>query len=122
MKFSEDYSLGTNVIRAYTDTDIQINNKTYNKSLIVSNTLLIDNWGVEHIEQLSLEHWQEIVNYQPEVILIGTGPSLIFPRPASYSPAIDLGIGVEFMDSAAACRTYNILVSEDRFVIAGIIL
>lgn len=122
MKFSEDYGIGTNVIRAITDTGIEINNKAYENSLIVSRNLLIDDWGIKHLDQISLKHWQQIVGYQPEVILIGTGPTLIFPPPASYAPAIDQGIGVEFMDSAAACRTYNVLVSEDRFVIAAIIL
>ena len=122
MKFSEDYAIGTNVIRSFTDSTIDVNNKTYDKSLIIGNNLLIDDWVISHIEQMQLEHWQDLVMHKPEVILIGTGSSLVFPHPSSYAPAIDMGIGVEFMDSKAACRTYNVLVSEDRAVIAGIIL
>jgi len=122
MKFSEDYAIGTNVIRSFTDSTIDVNNKTYNKSLIISSNLLIDDWVISHIDDMKTEHWQELIKHKPEVILIGTGASLVFPHPSIYAPAIDMGIGVEFMDSKAACRTYNVLVSEDRPVLAGIIL
>ncbi len=122
MKFSEDYAIGTNVIRSFDDTSIDVNNKSYTRSLIVGNNLLIDDWKISHIDDITHENWHELIQHKPEVILIGTGKSLIFPHPASYAPAIEQGIGVEFMDSVAACRTYNVLVSEDRVVIAGIIL
>jgi len=122
MKFSEDYAIGTNVIRSFNGSTIEVNNKSYSNSLVVSNSLLIDDWGIKCIEEMSLKNWQDLLQHKPEVILIGTGKSLVFPPPSSYAPAIELGIGVEFMDSGAACRTYNVLVSEDRFVIAGIIL
>ena len=122
MKLSEDYSDGTYIIRSYSDNNVEINNAVYQQSLIISNTKLIADWGVSHIEQMTHKHWSSLIEPGPEVILIGTGKSLVFPPPSSYRPAIEQGIGVEFMDSGAACRTYNILLSEDRFVIAGIIL
>jgi len=122
MKLSEDYTLGTNIIRAYQDGVIEVNNKPYERSLIISNTLLIPDWGVNDINEMSDAHWQQLLEPAPEVILIGTGSNLRFPHPSSYRTAIEKGIGVEFMDSQAACRTYNILLSEDRFVMAGIIL
>ena len=84
--------------------------------------MLNADWRVNHIDEMSHADWQKIIAHKPEVILIGTGNSLIFPHPSSYAPAIEQGIGVEFMDSGAACRTYNILLSEDRNVIAGIII
>ena len=122
MKFSEDYAIGTNVIRSFTEDSIDINNQTYKNSLIVGNKVLINDWPIKHIDELSFQNWHEMLQHKPEVILIGTGKTLIFPPPATYAPAIESGIGVEFMDSVAACRTYNVLVSEDRVVIAGIIL
>ena len=64
---------------------------------------------------------RQILEHQPEVILIGTGNQLIFPEPSIYIDIVNQGVGIEFMDSGAACRTYNILMSEDRRVIAGII-
>jgi len=122
MKFSEDYAIGTNVIRAFNDSSIDINNKTYDQSLLVGSHLLVEQWGISHIDDLTDQHWQDLLQHQPEVILVGTGKTLIFPHPSTYAAAIKAGIGVEFMDTAAACRTYNVLVSEDRRVIAGIIL
>ncbi len=122
MKLSEDYTAGTNVIRSYDEGVIVVNNNNYTSSLVVSNHTLIENWGVSHIDDLLDEHWLQLIETAPEVILIGTGKKLVFPHPSTYTLAIERGIGVEFMDSYAACRTYNILLSEDRPVIAGIIL
>ncbi|VAW71735.1 hypothetical protein MNBD_GAMMA10-2393 [hydrothermal vent metagenome] len=90
--------------------------------MVISKHHLNTDWGIEHVDQLSHDVWQALLADKPEVILIGTGPTLVFPHPSSYAPAIEQGIGVEFMDSGAACRTYNVLLSEDRQVIAGIIL
>ena len=122
MKFNEEHPSGSHIIRAYTDNRIEINNAFYESSLMIGKNLLDTQWGIEHIDQMSHKDWQKLINHKPEVILIGTGPTLIFPHPSSYAPTIEQGIGVEFMDSAAACRTYNVLLSENRFVIAGIIL
>ena len=122
MKFSEDYALGTNVIRSFSGSTIEVNSTTYSRSLIIGNNTLIDDWGVKQIDDMTLENWQELLVHKPEVILIGTGQSLVFPHPSTYAVAIESGIGVEFMDTGAVCRTYNVLVSEDRAVIAGIII
>lgn len=122
MKLSEDYSGGAYVIRAYETGSITVNNDDFTQSLLIANHQLNSNWNVQHVEEISHQHWEDILQLQPEVILIGTGEHLIFPHPASYAPVIQQGIGIEFMDSMAACRTYNILLAEDRAVVAGIIL
>ena len=122
MKLSEDYTDGSHIIQSYEDDSVVVNSKCFTRSFLVSNTSLNENWGIDHIDQMTHEHWHDIVKFKPEVILIGTGKKIVFPHPSSYAPAIEQGIGVEFMDSYAACRTYNILLSEDRFIIAGIIL
>lgn len=122
MKFSEDYATGVNVIRSYDDTSISINSQTYNKSLVVSGDSLIEDWNIKQVNELNPENLSQLLELQPEVILIGTGTNIEFPHPATYSSIINQGIGIEFMDSRAACRTYNILISENRKVVAGIIL
>lgn len=122
MKLSQDYAQGSNVIHSFTDNKVRINDRIYHNSLLLAGELLVGDWGVKHIDELSQQHWLDILEHKPEVILIGTGETLIFPHPSSYAPAIELGIGVEFMDTGAACRTYNVLLSEDRAVIAGLIL
>lgn len=122
MKLSEDYSDGSYVIRAYTRGAVTVNNHQYQSSLLLANHTLQPDWPVQHIEQMTPQQWQQIIELQPQVIIIGTGERIQFPHPSTYATVIEQGIGVEFMDSMAACRTYNILLSEDRSVVAGIIL
>ena len=122
MKFSEDLNSGSQVIDRYDDESITINEKMFTQSLIVSNFQIIENWPVNEINDLSNQSLQAIIELQPEVIIIGTGNQILFPRPENYSSVINMGIGIEFMNTGAACRTYNVLLSEDRKVAAGIII
>ena len=91
-------------------------------SFIISLEQLIENWAPAHIDQLCAQHMQPLLELEPELVLIGTGESLKFPAMEHYASLIQHNIGVEIMDSAAACRTYNILLSEGRKVVAGIII
>jgi len=122
MKFSEDFVSGTQIINAYDDNSITINEQRFSKSLIVSHSLLITDWPVENIHELNETTLQPVIEQQPEVIIIGTGRKILFPSPEHYASAIKAGIGIEFMDTGAACRTYNILLAENRKVTAAIIL
>ena len=122
MKFSEDVNFGSQVINRYDDNSITVNERIFTHSLIVSNFQLVENWPVNEINELSNQSLQAIIELQPEVIIIGTGKQILFPRPENYSSIINTGIGIEFMNTGAACRTYNILLSEDRKVAAGIII
>lgn len=122
MKLSEAYSAGSNIIRAYSQQAIDINGRVYRRSLVVSNQMLIPDWPVAAIHELTTTSLQALLDSRPEVIIIGTGERQLFPSPAIRASLLQYGIGIEFMDSGAACRTYNILLSEDRRVTAGIIL
>ena len=122
MKFSEDTNPGSNVIQAYDDRGININGRRISQSLVIGKHHLHTDWPVASVENLTSELLQELLELQPEVILIGTGERIQFPHPQVYAHVVQQGVGIEFMDSGAACRTYNILLSEDREVIAGIIL
>jgi len=122
MKLSEDYTDGSYVIRAYSRGTVTVNNHEYQSSLLVANHTLQPDWPVQQVEEITPQHWQQILELKPQVIIIGTGERIQFPHPSTYATVIEQGIGVEFMDSMAACRTYNILLSEDRSVVAGIIL
>lgn len=122
MKLSEDDSSGSYMINGYDSEGIIINQRLYSRSLIVSNHRLLENWPMQDISELSADILAPILDLKPEVILIGTGSTLVFPPVSSYASIIQSGVGIEFMDSVAACRTFNILLSEDRSVVAGIIL
>ncbi len=122
MKFNQEHCPGSNIIHAYDDDKVNINGQVYTDSLIVSHQQLTASWPVHTIHELSTASLDSLLDENPEVIIIGTGKQLIFPEPHIYAHLINQNIGVEFMDTGAACRTYNILLSEDRRVVAGLIL
>lgn len=122
MKFAQDNQDEGYFITAYSDDSVSINGKPFQQSFIITPTTLEENWAITSIDQLMQSHIDQILALSPELILIGTGEKLVFPAVELYSSIIQHGIGVDFMDTGAACRTYNILMSEDRDVVAGIIL
>ena len=109
-------------VRAYSPGQIQVNDVVYTKSLIVSSLNLIENWAPQNISELTREHLALIIPLSPAILLIGTGSVLEFPDLEIYGDLINEGIGVEVMDTHAACRTYNALTSEDRNVVAALII
>ena len=122
MKFAQDSQNEGYIVTGYDEDSISIKGTKFNQSLIVTNTELNENWGVDSIETLHAGHIEQILSFEPELVLIGTGDKLIFPSIEVYSAIIEHGIGIDFMDTGAACRTYNILVDEGRGVVAGLIL
>ena len=122
MKFAQDSQEDGYVITAYDDNSVSINGKKFSQSLVVASTQLHENWDLTDIELLTTSHIERVLSFQPELIIIGTGSSLVFPAVEIYAGIIEHGIGVDFMDTGAACRTYNILMSEGRDVVAGLIL
>ncbi len=122
MKFAQDNQDEGYVITEYDKNSISINGKLFTQSLIITKLKLDENWGVDSIGLLQSSHIDQVLLFKPELILIGTGDKLIFPAIEVYSEIIEQGIGVDFMDTGAACRTYNILMSEGRDVVAGLIM
>lgn len=109
-------------IRAFKPGTIQINEETYHQSIILSPNQMIDNWQPQHISELKAEHLSVILTLKPAILLIGTGSVLQFPNIEIYGDLINHGIGVEIMDTSAACRTFNALTSENRNVVAALII
>lgn len=109
-------------IRGYQPGQIQINDKIYTHSLILSPTQLIESWGPATVQDLSLQYLETAAALQPAVLIIGTGDKLIFPPLEIYGELINRGIGVEIMDTRAACRTYQVLTAENRQIVAALLL
>jgi uncharacterized protein len=122
MKFSLADSGGGYTIHAYSDTHILIGERSYTRSLILQPDRIIDDWQVTSVEQLQAEDFQGLAQLQPSLVLLGCGIRQRFPAPLLYRCLTEAGIGIEIMTTAAACRTYNILVSEGRSVAAALIL
>jgi uncharacterized protein len=95
--------------------------ETLKGSIVISPRHLIRDWPPMSIESLLAEHLGILTELQPEVVLLGTGRTLQFPETDVLAQLHNQQIGVEVMDTAAACRTYNILMMEGRFVVAGLI-
>ena len=91
-------------------------------SFILSPKILIKDWAPQTIQHLKKENLEDLLNLSPEVVLIGTGSKLQFPEMEIMSCFWEAQIGVEIMDTAAVCRTYNILVNEGRSTVAGLII
>ena len=96
--------------------------ETITNSAIVMPDKLIKDWPLESVADLNKEHVQQLLDLKPEVVIIGTGEKLIWPNRALLAPLINANIGYEIMDSAAACRTYNILSHEGRDVAAALMM
>lgn len=108
-------------IRAFEPGRIQINEMILTHNLIITPAELITDW---HPTTTPLEKtdFDFFLTFKPDILLIGTGQKLIFPSIKIYGHLINLGIGIEFMNTSAACRTYNALTAENRHVAAALIL
>ena len=109
-------------INAYGDGWIAVNGEKKHESLIVSSQGRCEGWGCASFEALSAEDFDRLAEDEPEVIIFGSGLRLRFVSPALLRGLIARGIGVETMDTAAACRTYNILAGEGRKVVVALLL
>lgn len=111
-----------NVIRAYGPGQVTVNDNIYRASLIVTPARLIEDWPPRVFAELEDSHFEMVVSLDPELVILGTGGRLQFPHPAVTRRLVDAHIGFEVMDTGAACRTYNVLMSEDRRVVAALLM
>ena len=122
MHFAPEHCRSERLIRAYSDGQVIIGEQAYRQSLLVSETVLIKDWRPQGVGELVHSDFDYLLENKPEIFLLGTGSRLQFPSPAVTGRLLQAGIGVEIMDTAAACRTFNILLTEQRAVVAGLLL
>lgn len=122
MKLHLQTANGTHLITAYGDRYITVNGKRYESSLIVLPGRIISEWHPVAPDLLTLEHFSALAEPELEILLLGTGSKLRFPSPRLIHALAQQGIGLEAMDTFAACRTYNILAAEGRKIAAALIL
>jgi uncharacterized protein len=122
MKFTLESSTRVNLVRAYSPTELRIGEEHVRSSCIVAANRLITDWAPARFEALLPEHLQAIFDLQPEVVLLGTGERQRFPTAGIRAAFAARGVGLEVMDLGAACRTYNILVQEERQAVAALFL
>jgi len=122
MRFTQDPSLNVNVIRGYGRGELRINDKVFHHTLIVAAAAIQPEPTLADVADLAMEHAARILKFEPELVLIGTGQRQVFPAAAFGAQFLKSGIGFEVMDTGAACRTFNILVNEQRRVVALLML
>lgn len=122
MKLHLSQPQGLNAITAYQAGSVSINQQRYHNSVIVTPQQLISDWPVAALAQLDATHIAQILALQAEIVLIGCGEQHQFISPKLTAPLTQAQIAVESMTTAAACRTYNILLSEGRKVLAALIV
>lgn len=122
MKLQSDPHSGANAITGYGNGYVEINQIPYAHAVILKSDGAISEWPVKSFEALEADHFAQMVDFKPELVLIGTGRRQRFPKPELLKPLIAAKIGFEIMDSQAACRTYNILVGEGRQVLLALIV
>ena len=122
MKLSLDGGSATYKILAYAPGQVVVNEETFTRSLVVMPEHLIRDWPPQEFAAIAAPHFSQLAELRPEILLLGTGARLRFPAPALLAPLYDAGVGVEVMDTGAACRTYNILMAEGRAVAAALLM
>jgi uncharacterized protein len=108
-------------VRSVTADGIQVVDDYYTGPIIISASRLITDWPVKSIEQLGESELEVIFQLAPEIVLIGTGPKQEFLPPGLLMCFYNRSIGIEAMATDAACRTFNVLVSESRNVVAALL-
>jgi uncharacterized protein len=112
---------GLQLFSGYGPGYVAVNSVRYEKCVVVS-PLAVTDWAVSGFDALTGGDFAFIAELKPEIVILGTGAAQRFPPPKLARDLAATGIGVEIMDTRAACRTYNILAAESRKVVAAILV
>lgn len=122
MKLTDEKIGGINLIRSYAPGEVRIGETVIRGSCLITPSQVIGDWRPQTVAELSLDDLQPVIEMKPEVLVIGSGPRQEFPSPEVLGAVLSRGIGCEVMNTGAACRTYNILASEGRTVVAALLV
>jgi uncharacterized protein len=122
MKIERESAEGRNLFTGYGDGYVEVNGARLAENLVVSGDRLEPAWAEGTLEALTEAQVAKLLEWKPEIVLLGSGAKFRFPDPAVLAPLHRARIGVEVMDTRAACRTYNILLSEGRAVVAALFI
>lgn len=118
MELHEDNRLARYRILGYDQGGVRVEQAYYTGSMVVASFAAPHSWPPATVAQLQPEHFAALLALEPEVVILGTGARHIHPDPRLFVALQQQGVGVEVMNTAAACRTYNVLLADGRRVIA----
>jgi uncharacterized protein len=121
MKFHLSTSTG-NTVTALGAGWVRIGTQEYRTSLVLTPDTVVTQWAPAGFGGLAEADFARLLCHAPEIVLIGTGATMRFPHPRLTRALTDAQIGFEVMDTAAACRTFNILAAEGRKVVAALLI
>ncbi|MDH5546823.1 MAG: MTH938/NDUFAF3 family protein [Gammaproteobacteria bacterium] len=141
MQIDESFIPNANIIRSYQNRELVValpggkpvtrangqqvhirDTRTFKTSIVVTPQTIVSDLLPDSILTLAAEHIDALCQHRPELVVVGTGAQIFFPEQSLTKQLWESGIGVEFMDTAAACRTYNFLISDQRNVIAALFI
>jgi uncharacterized protein len=117
MKLQADRIEGQNAVQRHSSEGVIVNGVEHRSSVVVPWQGEVATWPVDAFDALSAEHFALLAERAPEIVIFGSGARIRFVKPALLRPLIERRIGIETMDTAAACRTYNVLLAEGRSVV-----
>ncbi|CAM5797108.1 Mth938-like domain-containing protein [Rhizobacter sp. Root404] len=121
MKLQADRIEGQNAIARHGPGGVLVNGVEHRHSVVVPWSGDVVRWPVDGFDALTDLHFEALAALAPELVIFGSGSRIRFPKPALLKPLIGRRIGIETMDTAAACRTYNVLLAEGRSVVAALL-
>jgi len=121
MKFTEHRDSNLLTVKRYEPGKVTINDQEVTNSCFFNHNTLVKDWSCHHIQELNEKTLTPIFELKPEVIILGTGDTQLFPPAELFHLCGQKGIGLEVMANDAACRTYNVLTTEDREVVLALI-
>ncbi len=110
------------LLRGVSAGGVLVNDQTLNRSFILTPHELLENWRPVSSQDLLADDMQALLDLNPVLVILGTGTRQQFPSAAVMAACLTRGIGIEVMDNAAAARTFNVLATEGRKVVAGFIV
>jgi uncharacterized protein len=122
MKLHSDNTQQYQTVTGYDASGVEINAERFNYSLTVLPEIPPRPWNVTRFDDLTAAHFEEIAKDAPDVVILGTGERQRFVHPRLVASLSAMHVGVESMDSQAACRTYNVLMGEGRKVTLALII
>ena len=122
MKLHLNTSTARKVFTSHGAGYVTVSGERFESPLVVTPEQVLTDWQAQSFDTLDESHFAYFLALQPEILLLGTGTQQHFPHPRLYRQLIEIRIGVECMDNTAAYRTYNILMAENRKVVAAILL
>jgi len=122
MKFTEHRDSNIYAVKSYKPGKVIVNNLTFTHSCYITQTSTESHWPCLSADSLSTELLDALLKESPEVIILGTGETQQFPEPKLFAYCAQKGVGLEVMANDAACRTYNVLTTEDRDIVLALII